>query len=728
MESFNCYTCLTKDVLSICLLKLALHKIISEPSTGIQMLSHNALRAFDCSKVIISRRCLTSSTSIYQQSSVHIQETDDEHSGNREKHVSPFERVQNLAADLKNELKAPDSDINEVFNDFKDKIESLKQKLRNPSPMERSHLLANFSSDLLQELSYRSKNMTLDPYQVLNTLCQYKLARSQHFTIVLKYLLYNQSPQDVIALWVKYLETISENPVILLQNSSSRAHMQNIAITTIAYLSLPENTVDISILYKILQIDRKMGQVLPFNMIRRMLNTEFSSLERRDVIIKNLNTLYYQYTVQDSDHFLSQIENAPRWIDLRDLYGQYNKLEGEKNVEIISKFMDKFIDLDKPDQVVTIYNQYSKVFPNSTSLKDCLLRAVSHLRAKSSKEKLDRILAVWNSVIKPGDNIKNTSYATLVNALTDSGNFNHLKEFWEEELPKKFKKDPIVKEAFLLALCQTSPLKYDQVKGELAETVKTKKLFNKVLLLMLDDEKVSEEQFNTFYYNHYPSDGVLPPTLDTLSIKMYANYKFQAEDTRPQFDLLQSVSINPTDYEKVEKITKAFISVCPTVEPIRQLYKQLGTHLNARNYADFISAEFNKPDGTVAEAKNLFSDFLSYQKTRKRNVDNTPLNALLLGFCDKLYKSKQSEYVPYIEKYYNLAKDSSIRVSNLAVSKILFNLATFARNTQQLSDKEVAFINQFMRDLGTNEGFRPNPKDIQILKECDGITVPEKLT
>lgn len=156
--------------------------------------------------------------------------------------------------------------------------------------------------------------------------------------------------------------------------------------------------------------------------------------------------------------------------------------------------------------------------------------------------------------------------------------------------------------------------------------------------------------------------------------------------------------------------------------------QQLGTHLNARNYADFISAEFNKPDGTVAEAKNLFSDFLSYQKTRKRNVDNTPLNALLLGFCDKLYKSKQSEYVPYIEKYYNLAKDSSIRVSNLAVSKILFNLATFARNTQQLSDKEVAFINQFMRDLGTNEGFRPNPKDIQILKECDGITVPEKLT
>lgn len=709
------------------LLESAQHKVIPEPSTGIQMLSHNALRAFGRLKVTIPRRCITFSTSIFQQNNVRLQETEDEHSENREKYVSPFERVQNLAADLKNELKAPGSDVNEVFNDFKDNIESLKQKLRNPSPMERSHLLANFSSDLLQELSYKSKNMTIDPYQVLNTLCQYKLARSQHFTIVLKYLLYNQSPQDVIALWVKYLETISENPMILLQSSSSRAHTQNIAITTIAYLSLPENTVDIKILYKILQIDPKMGQILPFNIIRRMLNTEFSSLKGRDVVTKNLNDLYYQYTVQDSGHFLNQIENAPRWIDLRDLYSQYDKLEGEKNIEIITKFMDKFIDLDKSDQVVSIYNQYSKIFPNTTLLKDRLLNAVAHLRAKSSKEKLDRILAVWNSIIKPCEDIKNTSYAALVNALCDSGNFSHLKAFWEEELPKKHKKDTIVKEAFLLALCQTSPLSYDQIKGELGETIKTKKLLNKVLLLMLDDEKVSQEQFNTFYYNHYPSDGTLPPTLETLSIKMYANYKFQTEDTRPQFNLLQSISINPTDYEKVEKITKTFISVCPTIEPIRQLYKQLGTHLNARNYADFISAELNKPGGTVAEAENLFTDFLAYQKTRKRNVDNTPLNALLLGFCEKLYKSKQSDYIPYIEKYYDLAKDSGIRVSNLAVSKILFNLATFVRNTQQLADNETGFINQFLQDVGSSEDFRPNPKDIQILKDCDGITIPEKL-
>lgn len=93
----------------------------------------------------------------------------------------------------------------------------------------------------------------------------------------------------------------------------------------------------------------------------------------------------------------------------------------------------------------------------------------------------------------------------------------------------------------------------------------------------------------------------------------------------------------------------------------------------------------------------------------------------------QLYKSKQSEYVPYIEKYYDLAKDSGIRVSNLAVSKILFNLATFARNTQQLADNETGFINQFLQDVGSNEDFRPNPKDIQILKDCDGITVPEKL-
>lgn len=290
------------------------------------MLFHNVLRTVDYSKVIISRRCITFSSSISQQNNVRLHETDDEHSEIRVKDVSPFERVQNVATDLKNELKAPGSDINEVFNDFKEKMELLKQKLRNPSLMERSHLLANFSSELLQELSYKNKNMTIDPYQVLNTLCQYKLARSQHFTIVLKYLLHNQSAQDVIALWVKYLETISENPAILLQNSSSHAHTQNIAITTIAYLSLPGNTVDIKILYRILQIDDKMGQILPFNIIRRMLNTECTSLEGRDLTMKNFNDLYYQYTVQDIGHFLNQIENAPRWIDLRDLYSQYDKL------------------------------------------------------------------------------------------------------------------------------------------------------------------------------------------------------------------------------------------------------------------------------------------------------------------------------------------------------------------------------------------------------------------
>lgn len=691
------------------------------------MFSRNALRTFDHSSVVISRRCISFSASVFQQNSVQLDEIKDEHLENKERHVSPFERVQNVAADLKSELKAPGSDINEVFNDFKDKVESLKQSLRNPSPMERSHLLANFSSDLLQELSHKNKDMKIDPYQVLNTLCQYKLARSQHFTIVLRYLLSNQSPQDVIALWVRYLETISENPMILLQNSSPHAHTQNIAITTIAYLLLPENTVNIKILHKILQIDEKMGQILPFNMIKRMLNTEYSSLKGRDVVMKNLNGLYYQYTVQDTGHFLNQIENAPRWIDLRDLYGQYDKLEGEKNIEVIPMFMDKFIDLQRPDQAVSIYNQYSKIFPHNLPLKDRLLNAVAHLRANSSKEKLDRILAVWNSVIKPEGDIKNTSYASLVKALCSSGNFNHLKAFWEEELPENFKKDPIVKEAFLLALCQTSPLTYDQIKGELGETVRTKKLLNKVLLFMLSDEKVNEEQFNTFYHKHYPADGTSSPTLETLSIKMYANYKYQAEDVRPEFRLLQSVSVNPKDYEKVEKITKAFTSICPTIEPIHQLYKQLGTSLNARNYADFISAEFSKPSGTVAEAESLFEGFLAYQKTRKRNVDNTPLNALLLGLCDKLYKSKQGEYIFSIEKYYNLAKDSRIRVSNLAISKILFNLATFARNSKELEETEVGFINQFLQDVGSNGSFRPNFKDIQILKECDGITVPETL-
>ncbi|KOG96826.1 Msc6p [Saccharomyces eubayanus] len=691
------------------------------------MLSRNALRTFGHSRVIISQRCISFSALILQQNNVQLDKSKDELLESNEKYVSPFERVQNVAAELKSELKAPGSDINEVFHDFKDKIELLKQKLRNPSTMERSHLLANFSSELLQELSHKNKDMATDPYQVLNTLCQYKLARSQHFTIVLRYLLFNASPQDVIALWVKYLETISENSVNLLQNSSSNAHTQNIAITTIAYLSLTGNTVDIKILYKILQIDDKTGQTLPFNMVKRILNTECSSLEGRDLAMKNLNDLYYQYTVQDTDHFLNQIENAPRWMDLRDLYTQYDKLEGKKDIRVISQFMDKFIDLQKPDQVVSIYNQYSKIFPNNSFLSDRLLISVGRLRANSTKEKLDRILAVWNSIIKPGDDIKNTSYASLVNALCDSGNFNHLKAFWEEELPEKFKKDPIVKEAFLLALCQTSLLTYEQVKAELGETVKTTKLFNKVLLLMLDDEKVSQEQFNTFYYKNYPANGALSPTLETLSIKMYANYKYEAEDVRPEFKLLQSISMKPTDYEKIERITKVFISACPTIEPIRQFYKQLGARLNARNYADFISAEFDKAGGSVTEAEGIYNDFTAYRKTRKRNVDNTPLNALLLGFCDKLFKTKQSKYISSIEKYYALAKDSSIRVSNLAVSKILFNLATFARDSEQLADSDIRFVNQFLQDLSSNEGFRPNPKDVQILKECDGIIVPEKL-
>lgn len=204
--------------------------------------------------------------------------------------------------------------------------------------------------------------------------------------------------------------------MVLLQHSSSHAHTQNIAITTIAYLSLPGNTVDINILYKILQIDDKMGQTLPFNMVKRMLNTECSFLEGKDLAMKNLNDLYYQYTVQDADHFLNQIENAPRWMDLRDLYTQYDKLEGKKDIRVISQFMDKFIDLQKPEQVVSIYNQYSKIFPNNSFLQDRLLISVGRLRANSTKEKLDRILAVWNSIIKPGDDIKNTSYASLVNA------------------------------------------------------------------------------------------------------------------------------------------------------------------------------------------------------------------------------------------------------------------------------------------------------------------------
>lgn len=652
--------------------------------------------------------------------------------------------VSRLGNELNEQLKSSTGDSNAIYTSLKDELAQLSETMKDPTLLQRSFGLNGPLVSLLRK-STAEEGSAVDPYQILNTMCQFQVARSPHFEIVLRYLLQNGSPQEVIALWVKYLETIAENPNALIQsfrnrNGNNNSHENSIALTTLAYLSLPDNKPDLNILYQILQLDKDAGQQIPFSRVSFLNDSIFSSNpDMKKIIGERLDNMLYQYISTNKDSYLRKLDKTLQPYHLQDLYQQYRSViqvnsssnpEVSADPEILQKFMERFVSFNKPSQAVKVFNDFKTL--NSSLLSDKLLLAVAGLPAPTRQLKMDRILAIWNSVIKPATPSA-SSYACLLEALGISGNFFQLQNMWSKEVPESFKQDSHLRESYLSSLLRyDDKVTFNNVSDKLPEKIESIELINAVLLKMIKGNAPAEK-FESFYAHQFmKSDDAenknfeRRPNIETLAIKMWANYCY-AKDAST-FDFLKSISQTNRNLLKVNALIEQFIQIVPSTVPIRELYKQTKDPLDSRKYGNFIGAEFEKSDGSFEVAEEIFRDFLKGSKAQTKKIDRFVIEPLIAGFCEYSIRQHDISFLLKVSTYVAFASQVGSELTYVITAKILHTIAILSRETNGKFEKSaLEFINPFLQSLLDVEDFNPNSRDLDLLRKSN-VTVPKELS
>lgn len=660
-----------------------------------------------------------------------------------------------LGTKLIQELKEK-KDISEIYTEFNNEILNFKKGSNGESRLQKSYGLNSFISRLIQSSIVSDNHYKVDPYEILNNVCDSQLARAVHFEIVMEYFLKNKAPEDVMSLWIKYLSLVTENPNIATTKSVWNPHRNIVALTTIAYLLLPNNIPNLEVLNQILQVNETNNMAnsrTPYNnsipikflapMIHQKVNKEFQR-----TALKNLDALFIQYISKNNGWLKTELDET---FDTKTLQFYYSSLKNSIDVvpndEIdaltIVGFMDKFVSLRRPDVAIQIYNDFKPVFKENPKgmllLNDSLLVVVAELPAHTKLYKLLRIQAIWNSLIASNETISANSYIKLFRGLVISRNLEELENIWENEVSNQLKKDKSVIEAYLNSILRLKKsLSLSDVHDKLPKDLENIELINVVLLKTVQQNNFNIDLFNKAYTEYFSAtkskdnETRLLPDVETLAIKMLANYSSSSD--KQNFNFLQNIGVNQkSNFNKLLKISENFISISSSIEPIRAFFVQIKEPVNSKKYKLFISAEFMKSDGSYKEAEALFKEYLD--KSELNTNDKSALRAQFLrelleslvgGFCHISVRSHNLQYIGKIDEYYRLISEINVSVSKSTLSTMLHTysiLANVAKGT--LKPVESQYINNFLDNLDKLD-FKANQGDIRNLKS-KGLDVPQSL-
>ena len=662
--------------------------------------------------------------------------------------------VSALGITLNQELK-DNKDIGDVYTKFNEGVAKLKTAKNGEERLQNSYGLTSVISRMLQT-SIADKESKVDPYEILNNICDSHLARSQHFLIVMKYFLSSKLPQDVMSLWIKYLGLITENPSIALPYRGRNTHKDILAITTVAYLLLPNNTPDINVLNQILQAKgandassalTSFDNSIPITLIRP---TIFQMVNKKDIptALKNSDNLLFQYISQNKDWFKRELSEG---TDLKVTANYYDIYKGSiaavsesaPDVGIVTKFMESFVSLNRPNVAVKVYNDFKPSFKDNADdmalLNDELLVIVAHLQSNSNIYRATRIQAIWNSLITANEPIAPHSYVKLFDALLVTKNIDEVESTWENEVPAALKKNQDILEAYLNAVLRLGRFKpQEKALAMLPTNIRSSELINAVLLKVLAEPEFKLDKFSKILDKYYGSPGSNNdqikrlPNHEALAIKMFGNYVGSTD--RPNFKFLNSVGINPrSDFLRQQRIVDDFISISPSIEPIRALFAEIREPINSKKYKQAIDAEFAKRDGSAADAEALFREYLD----RSANVGGSKseikaqfirglIDSMIVGFCNISVRERSLRYMTKIHEYYSLMGEINSHAANTTDVAMLHTYATLVRiQKEKINEPEKKYITEFLSALEKRK-FYANQGELRTLK-FEGISVPESL-
>ncbi|KAM3163248.1 Meiotic sister-chromatid recombination-protein 6, mitochondrial [Lachancea thermotolerans] len=636
--------------------------------------------------------------------------------------------VSQLSREVSKELTDRRSSL-AAFDLFKTKVNDLSQTLSNSQyTLQRSFGLNSALTQLLQaskaELAGRAgsggsaadsgRQLPPDPFEILTVMCEYGLARDAHFQVVLEHLVAANRPQEVLGLWVKYLETLAENPKAVTYGSH---HANNVALASVGYLQLPGNSPKLAELAQILNLAEKEDQI-PILRIRYLVDTLKLGSAVRSSVIENFGALLLEFSHVCQAEFRRQLLSMEQVADLQKLFTALTSAAEKSSQGLdasnVALFMDAFIGCKKPQQAIKCFNVAKEKNCVGEPVKNSLLIAVANLPVYGKDmrdQKATRIEAVWNSYISEApEKISVSSYTALLAALGESRNFNKLQQLWSSEIPKELKSDQDLLETYLLFQCYKRDFSFEKMRDQIPEKLRSIKLANEILFKMAQ-EKVPENVITEFYRQQFvDTSAPLKPDSKSLALKMYINFLYTKD---PEFQFMKSISKSKNDVNTTNSIFKRFVEFCPDIEITKKLFDEIKYPLDSRKYGYMITAESRAGDITACE--EIFKKFVQETKNPS-TITRAILDPIIDAACEQCVAEKSAASLEKAHIYATFAKKAQKMLSFQSASKIIHTLALLVRSLDgKLSPQQDEAVKELLEDVHSVKNFSPSTRDLETL-------------
>ncbi|CCK70301.1 Msc6p KNAG_0E00330 [Huiozyma naganishii CBS 8797] len=660
-------------------------------------------------KAVVFQRAVSGATSIVQTRALAQRAQD---AGTYQQRDIVKEFGKDIGALVKENGTGP---VKDLFAQVNDSIFNFKLNHENVN-LARSNDLTGSMHNLLK-LSIDERERSVEPYEILDSLARYQLARPDHFRLVMEPLLQQGQYQEVLNLWVKFLQ------VSVQAGLPPRNITQLVVLACVAYLRLPQDTSpDLATLSQILQLDSSINPIKNVPILQVREHFKEGGLDRYKVLLQ-------QCIERDENWYLERISVEISVFKLLLHYTDYASLKRTKvSPQIVDAYIERFIKMQKPLLAMRVYRDFKDDVP---TLNNSLLLIVASMDALSPPKALLKIQAVWNSYIKPTDSngtISADSFIHLFKALFQSGNIEKMDTVWERETPKELKATNSVFETYwgLTLRDHTNPILLETALKKMdikAENVKTVLLANSLLLKVLNAPKAVRSDFDKLYGTLFTWDKDLKPNATTSAIRKLVAYRFEKEKAGFHF-----LNIRPTDIRRKLNVVinqlDDLIEVAPVITPIRKFYDEVVDHTNYYQlYIKFIRAEFTKSGGSPHAAEEIFKTYISQPKftnisdltLREKSQLSELVNELLFGFASL----RKHGSISKLAQYCQFAEQIGAMIRNTTSFNVMNNVRSFliSNKGKALGEKDKKTIETIVKTLGGNKLFRLNLFDVKLLKE-----------
>lgn len=572
----------------------------------------------------------------------------------------------------------------ESYNRFNNLILDFESKHNNPQMVSNGGSVFNntkFLNSTLTRLFKQSLDAkqpaAVDPYQLLNDFCIHHLARPNHFYTLMRYYLTGKRYQDVLNLWVKYLDTLPTFNVKRFDFIHSG--IQSYAI--IAYLSLggAQFKPDLKFLLEFLNVE-------DIDIVKVFERVKMSKFGSNEFTWSHFTSIARQYLTLHSNEFTNKVRVETNPLELDNMYKVYEKCVNDDfkpDVKVLSIFIDRFLACDSAPLAMKVFDSFKDVVTSPEDkliLNNKLLFIVAHLGSKTSKKQM--IQAVWNTYFKMQyfqKPIPTVSYCALFLALRSCYQYQVLDNIWKFELTDELKNDPLIKQCYLA--CLLTDKKLEITYKELLERLEKQgpidypELIKSILLKVILNPKTNKEQFME-HWNKYQKIIESNNDPQFVAINMLSQYRYAV--SKDEFNFIETLTKESGSQSKT-LIIEQFVEIVPSIHPLRKLYQQLKQNNDPELTKMFIAAEFTKQKGEVQVADSIVKDYIFSvtaglrDYTKINSQDKQKIKIVLDAFINSCAR-KHDEDIMTVLKYISIADKWSIVLQNSTIYQIVLRL------------------------------------------------------